>query len=154
MDIQSHFKSKNIDGELNIIPFIDLLSVLIIFLLFTSVWSQLSMIELGNSIYGKQTDKDTYKIQKKNKSSLSLSILKKGYLLRFSGKNVFVYKKNKKYDNKRLTKLLKVYKKRFPKHISVALSMSDKLEYQFLIDAMDTLLAENLSNLSISAGNF
>lgn len=152
MDIQSHIRSNTIDGELNIIPFIDLLSVLIIFLLFTSVWSQLSMIELGSSIYGKQVENSSKDLKKK--SSLSLSVLKKGYLLRFSGKSVFLVKKNGEYDGLRLKSLLKSYKKQLPEQTTVAISMSDKLEYQFLVEAMDHLLSENLSNLSISAGEF
>lgn len=152
MDIQSHIRSNTIDGELNIVPFIDLLSVLIIFLLFTSVWSQLSMIELGSSIYGKQVEDSAKDV--KSKSSLSLSILKKGYVLRFSGKSFFLAKKNGKYDSVKLTALLRSYKKKFPKQSTVAISMSNTLKYQFLVEAMDYLLLENLSNLSISAGEF
>ncbi|MBE8162710.1 MAG: biopolymer transporter ExbD [Bdellovibrionaceae bacterium] len=152
MDIQSHIRSNNINGELNIVPFIDLLSVLIIFLLFTSVWSQLSMIELGSSIHGKQTESNAKNI--KNKSSLSLSVLKKGYLLRFSGKSIFISKKNGEYDSVRLKSLLKNYKKKFPKQVTVAISMPNQLEYRFLVEAMDYLLSENLSNLTISAEAF
>lgn len=152
MDIQSHLRSKTIDGELNIVPFIDLLSVLIIFLLFTSVWSQLSMIELGSSIHGKQVEESSPEL--KNKSNLSLSVLKKGYLLRFSGKSIFLSKQNGEYDGAKLKLALQSYKKKFPKQITVAISMSDNLEYQFLVEAMDYLLSENLSNLTISAGEF
>lgn len=154
MDIQSHIRTSTIDGELNIVPFIDLLSVLIIFLLFTSVWSQLSMIELGSSIHGKQVESNPIDLKNKNKSNLSLSILKKGYLLRFSGKSIFIAKKEGKYDSLKLKSSLKSYKSKFPKQTAIAISMSDKLEYQFLIEAMDYLLSENLSNLSISAGEF
>lgn len=152
MDIQSHLNSKTIDGELNIIPFIDLLSVLIIFLLFTSVWSQLSMIELGSSIHGKQVDESSVVLKNKNASNLSLSVLQKGYLLRFSGGRLFISKKSGNYDTEKLRAWLKTYKKKFPKQTTVALSMSNQLEYQFLVEAMDNLLAENLSNLIISAG--
>ena len=33
--------------ELNLVPFIDLMSVCIIFLLITAVWTQVSMVQLG-----------------------------------------------------------------------------------------------------------
>ena len=42
--------------ELNLVPFIDLMSVCIIFLLITAVWTQVSMIQLGSSIYSNKTE--------------------------------------------------------------------------------------------------
>ena len=47
-------RKKNI--ELNLVPFIDLMSVLITFLLITAVWTQVSMIQIGSSLYGKKSD--------------------------------------------------------------------------------------------------
>ena len=44
--------------ELNLVPFIDLMSVCIIFLLITAVWTQVSMLQLGSSVYSQQTDAD------------------------------------------------------------------------------------------------
>ena len=46
-------KSSNVD--INIVPFIDLMSVLIIFLLISAVWTQISMIQIGSSVYGQKT---------------------------------------------------------------------------------------------------
>ena len=48
--------SKSGVVELNLVPFIDLMSVCIIFLLITAVWTQISMIQLGTSVYSKQID--------------------------------------------------------------------------------------------------
>src|ERR1700742_4861416 len=42
--------------DLNLVPFIDLMSVLITFLLITAVWTQVSMIQIGSSLYGKKSD--------------------------------------------------------------------------------------------------
>jgi len=39
-------RSSNVD--LNIVPFIDLMCVCIIFLLVTAVWTQVSMIQIGS----------------------------------------------------------------------------------------------------------
>ena len=41
---------KEVAVELNLVPFIDLMSVLITFLLITAVWTQVSMIQIGNSL--------------------------------------------------------------------------------------------------------
>src|SRR5215216_6604896 len=42
--------------DLNLVPIIDLMSVCITFLLITAVWTQVSMIQIGSSIYGKKSD--------------------------------------------------------------------------------------------------
>src|SRR6478609_8100677 len=47
-------RAKNI--ELNLVPVIDLMSVLITFLLISAVWTQVSMIQIGSSLYGKKSD--------------------------------------------------------------------------------------------------
>src|SRR3954469_1860136 len=49
-------RSKTVD--LNLVPIIDLMSVCIIFLLITAVWTQVSMIQIGSSIYGKKNNPD------------------------------------------------------------------------------------------------
>ena len=40
---------KSLDSELNLVPFIDLLSCLISFLLITAVWTQISAIRVAQS---------------------------------------------------------------------------------------------------------
>ena len=47
--ISSGGKGRDINTELNLVPVIDLMSVLITFLLITAVWTQVSMIQLGAS---------------------------------------------------------------------------------------------------------
>ena len=49
-------RGRSVDFELNLVPFIDLMSTCISFLLITAVWTQVSMIQIGSSIYGKKTD--------------------------------------------------------------------------------------------------
>lgn len=39
-------KGRAVSVELNLVPFIDLMSVLITFLLITAVWTQVSMIQI------------------------------------------------------------------------------------------------------------
>jgi biopolymer transport protein ExbD len=46
-------KGPNVD--LNLVPFIDLMSVLITFLLISAIWVQVSLIQIGSSLYAKKT---------------------------------------------------------------------------------------------------
>jgi biopolymer transport protein TolR len=47
---------RRVNIELNLVPFIDLMSVLITFLLISAVWTQVQMIQMGSSFYGKKTE--------------------------------------------------------------------------------------------------
>src|SRR4051812_36277445 len=47
--------TRTTNMDLNLVPFIDLMSVLISFLLITAVWTQVSMIQIGSSLYGKKS---------------------------------------------------------------------------------------------------
>jgi biopolymer transport protein ExbD len=57
--IQTSGKGRSVDVDLNLVPFIDLMSVLITFLLISAVWTQVSMIQLGASFASPQSSSDT-----------------------------------------------------------------------------------------------
>ena len=57
--VEGSKNGRDPNADLNLVPFIDLMSVLITFLLITAVWSQVSMIQLGSSIYGKKQENQT-----------------------------------------------------------------------------------------------
>lgn len=57
--IESTGGGRKTNLEVNLVPFIDLMSVLITFLLITAVWTQVSMIQIGSSVYGKKSETKT-----------------------------------------------------------------------------------------------
>ena len=69
---------KNINFELNLVPFIDLLSMCICFLLMTAVWLQLSTIKvhqsLGTSSLGATAPTKSYDVDVEFLSAKSMSI--------------------------------------------------------------------------------
>lgn len=68
--------------EPNLVPFIDLMSVLITFLLITAVWTQVSIIQMGTSLYSKKDPSNLdVTIPPKAEIPLRLDILKTGYRL-------------------------------------------------------------------------
>ncbi len=94
-----------INVDVNLVPFIDLMSVLIVFMLLTAVWTQISMIQLGSSIYSKRQDDEP--IAKQEDKELRLDIKKNGYNLMFAGKAFQIPKKSGEiYDTEGLRKLL------------------------------------------------
>src|ERR1044071_1965847 len=72
---------RNADFELNLVPFIDLMSTCISFLLITAVWTQVSMIQIGSSIYGKKTDSGQVEQPQREDVNLKVDVNESGYVV-------------------------------------------------------------------------
>src|SRR5690242_6636991 len=49
-------RRKSVDGELNLVPYIDLLTCMVAFLLITAVWSQLARLSVAQKGQGEQVE--------------------------------------------------------------------------------------------------
>jgi len=145
-------RRTNID--INIVPFIDLMSVLIIFLLITAVWSQVSMIQMGSSIYGKKTSDSDPKPPKVAEIPLRVDVQPQGYqvVLGKAGgeQRTQIAKVKGEYDMRKLTETLKGIKEIYPEKTDVVLTMADELAYEYLINGMDAVLSAGFPQVSIA----
>ena len=154
----AHVEENNSSGrsshvEVNIVPFIDLMSVLIIFLLVSAVWTQVSMIQIGSSLYGKQThEKEEIKIPPQVEIPFRIDVKESGYNVIFGKENVFISKVGGEYDKKKLREELLRVKAEYQEKKDVVLTMSDELKYEYLIVAMDEILQAGFPEISIATG--
>lgn len=149
-DSGSSGRSSNVD--LNIVPFIDLMSVLVIFLLITAVWTQVSMIQIGSSIYGKRTSDEQVKPPPRAEVPFRLDIKTSGYNVVIGRQQIAVPKKSGAYDGARLLSELKKIKEAYPDKVDAVITMVDSLEYGYLIQGMDVLLQAGFPELSVATG--
>src|SRR3982751_6819331 len=98
----AHGGKKALDAELNLVPFIDLLSCCISFLLITAVWTQISGLQVASS--GGPPDPQQ-KVE--NTIDVRLSLGDKGYQLSMAGANIDIPKVNGAFDRKGLQEKLK-----------------------------------------------
>src|ERR1043165_2812613 len=98
-------RSKTVD--LNLVPFIDLMSVCIIFLLITAVWTQVSMIQIGSSIYGKKSSEDPVTPPPRAEIPFRLDVQPQGYQVLIGQRKFTVPMVEGKYDQAGLTEKLK-----------------------------------------------
>ena len=103
-------RSRAVDVELNLVPFIDLMSTCISFLLITAVWTQVSMIQIGSSIYGKKTDTGQIVQTGREQMMLKLDVTNDGYNVSAGKQSFRIPKANGEYDQDQLVIQLKVYK--------------------------------------------
>lgn len=141
--------------SVNLVPFIDLMSVLITFLLLTAVWTQVSIIQIGSSIYGKQTNPSDPKPEMPPQVEVVLKVDVKpsGYVLTIGKQMLSLPLLNGLFDDEGLVSQLKRVKQLYPDKQDAILSVSDELEYEKLIAAMDGLLKSGFPQIAVATGD-
>ena len=136
--------------DLNLVPIIDLMSVCIIFLLITAVWSQVSMIQIGSSIYGKKSNDDKVEPPPKAEIPFRLDVLRDGYRVLIGRSTLNFPKVGENYDTEKLTTELKKIKELYPEKVDAVVTVLDELPYDSLIGGMDALLTAGFPEISVA----
>ncbi|MEZ4872184.1 MAG: biopolymer transporter ExbD [Bdellovibrionales bacterium] len=147
---ESGSSSRQIAIEPNIVPFIDLMSVLIIFLLITAVWTQVSMIQIGSSVYGKKQDEQEVQVPPKADIAFRLDVLTNGYRVLVGTKTINFPKVGAEYDFKTLVNYLKEVKQTYPEKNDAIVTIMDELPYGDLIKGMDALLVAGFPQIAVA----
>jgi biopolymer transport protein TolR len=139
---------KSVNVEFNLVPFIDLLTCLICFLLMAAVWIQIGKISVTQSGQGPNTEQN---MDQKEQINLTIAITPQGYLITENGQQIAdVLKKEDKYDLGILgTKLSELHNNYQDKKDIVVMS-EDSIRYEDLINVMDVCLANDFPNISVS----
>ncbi len=138
--------------ELNLVPFIDLMSVLITFLLLTAVWTQVSLIQIGSSVYGKDTFQNPENRPPQNDVVLKLEIRANGYSLTTGTRIVQIPLRQGVFDTETLTGHLAQFKSQNPTKQTGAIACADALPYERLIDGMDALIKAGFPTIDVLTG--
>lgn len=151
--IDSGGRNRSVNTELNLVPVIDLMSVLITFLLITAVWTQVSMIQLGASFASPKDPSQTdIKPPALEDLVLKLEVRENGYVL-FVGKDVRpIPKMNKNYDNESLEADLKKIKQLYPDKAGIKLAINDDILYEVVVSVMDTGLRAGFAPELLTGG--
>lgn len=144
-------RSKGFD--LNLVPFIDLMSVLITFLLITAVWTQVSMIQIGSSLYGKKAD-GAPNPEPPPKAEIVLKVDAKtaGYSMTVGQQTISLPMLGSEFDDAGLIAQLQRVKQLYPEKVDAVVSVEDLLPYNQLIKVMDDLLVAGFSAISVATG--
>lgn len=145
-------KGRKVSLELNLVPFIDLMSVLITFLLITAVWTQVSMIQIGSSLYGKKNDQQQPVIPPDADVVLKLDVRANGYVLTVAKQVINIPLVNNEYDDAGLIAQLQKTKQLYPNKNDAAIAMQDDLPYELLIKGMDGYLKAGFPQISVLTG--
>lgn len=147
---EDNSSGRSANTDVNLIPFIDLMSVLITFLLITAVWTQVSMIQLGSSIYGKKTSDQITPPPPIADIPLRLDVKESGFRL-VVGPDKYVFdKKNNDWSTVELAERLAVVRQMYPDKADATVTVENEVPYEKMILGMDALLTGGFGSISIA----
>jgi biopolymer transport protein TolR len=130
-------KGRSANFELNLVPFIDLMSVLITFLLISAVWTQVSMIQLGASFASPKNEDTEIKPPALEDLVLRLDIKSTGYTLWVGKETRKIPMINGLYDKAALMADLTRVKQMYPDKPGLKMAIEDEVVYDHVVNAMD-----------------
>ncbi len=143
---------KPLDFNFNLVPFIDLLSCCISFLLITAVWTQIAGLQVASS--GGPPD-----AEKKPEQTIDVKLLltDKGYSLNMAGAAIEIPKVAKDgapaFDLKTLGEKLKTLKASLPDQSAITVQPEDAVAYDDLVTTVDACLGQQLRNVTVAPLN-
>lgn len=150
--IESGGSGRKTSLELNLVPFIDLMSVLITFLLITAVWTQVSMIQIGSSLYSKKSEGQQAQTTPEMDKVLKIDIRPDGYFVTLGLEKTLIPKKGEEFDGEGLQEILKKAKLMYPDKVDAMVAMDDQLAFDNLIQGMDIVLKSGFPKISVATG--
>jgi biopolymer transport protein TolR len=138
---------KALDAEINLVPFIDLLSCCISFLLITAVWTQIAGLQVASS--------GAPPVEQKQEATVDLKLLltEKGYSLTMPGAQLDIPKVSGAFDRKALAEKIRTLKANLPEQSAITLQPEDAVAYDDLVSTVDTCLGEQLRNVTVAPLN-
>lgn len=147
---EDNSSGRSANTDVNLIPFIDLMSVLITFLLITAVWTQVSMIQLGSSIYGKKTSDQITPPPPIADIPLRLDVKESGFRLVVGPDKYTFDKRGGEWVTSELTERLAVVRQMYPDKSDATVTVDNEVPYEKMILGMDALLGGGFSSISIA----
>jgi biopolymer transport protein TolR len=136
---------KPLNAELNLVPYIDLLTCMVAFLLITAVWTQLARLSASQKGQG-QAGEETPPEQQVN---IVVVVNQEGFNLVVSQEQTPIPKKGEQYDFEKLGTELKKIKDAHPDKNDVKVASEDQIKFDVLVRTMDTALTSRFPDISL-----
>jgi biopolymer transport protein ExbD len=156
---EDHEDEEMENGELNLVPYLDIVTNVIMFLMMTTTFAAaLSDINVSapttSSGVSSATPPDQ---QQKQDLNLTVSISEKGYTVAASGAVLYendvpgrvptIPKVGAEYDYATLTKKMRLIKDQFGDETKVIINANPEITYEMVVNAMDAIRADGAKQL-------
>lgn len=146
MGVQVSADKKAVDVNINVVPFIDLMSCLTAFLLVTAVWTQFAQINIKPKGLGREATK----LQEENKVYASILVSESEiWVGHTAGMPIRIAKMGDQQDWIGLRKVLDGFRQDpvFEGRQDIEVAADDRVVYQDVITAMDTAIAAQFRDI-------
>ncbi len=136
---------KPLNADLNLVPYIDLLTCMVAFLLITAVWTQLARLQAQQKGQGQAGEETPPEKQVKIVVVVTLD----GFNLVIDQDQQPLPKKGEAYDFEKLAAELKKVKEAHPDKNDLQVASEDQIKFDTLIQTMDTALSARFPDISL-----
>jgi len=136
---------KPLNADLNLVPYIDLLTCMVAFLLITAVWSQLARLNIHQKGQG-QAGEDT---PPEKVFKLIVLVNGDGFNLVADQDQQPIPKKGESYDFEKLSDELKKIKDSHPDKTDIQVASEDTIKFDTLIRTMDAAMTARFPDVSL-----
>lgn len=137
---------KEVDANIPLIPFIDLLLCCVMFLLVTAVWNQLASHDVVQDVPGREAA-DAAPVEP---IRLSLLVGHQGYVVwSTAGDRFEIPMRDGDYDADALETRLAIYRRHDPNRVDLVLTSEDGVAFEHIIRAMDLARGEGFEQLAL-----
>src|SRR5579862_6014523 len=137
-------RHKAVDADLNLVPYIDLLTCMVAFLLITSIWTQLARLEVAQKGQGQEDAAD-------DKDHLRVAVLvgADSFNLIVKDDQKPIPKHGDVLDYARLADELKAVKRAHPDTSDLQILSEDGIVFDTLVKTMDVAMSAGFPALSL-----
>jgi biopolymer transport protein TolR len=136
---------KSLNVDLNLVPYIDLLTCMVAFLLITAVWTQLARLSASQKGQGQAGEETPPEMQTK----IVVVVSQEQFNLVVGQDQTPIPKKGTEYDFEKLAAELKKAKDAHPDKNDVQVASEDQIVFETLIRTMDTVLTARFPDISL-----
>jgi biopolymer transport protein TolR len=147
VSIQSGGKGgrKSLNADLNLVPYIDLLTCMVAFLLITAVWTQLARLQAQQKGQGQAGEETPPELQVK----IVVVVNQEGFNLVVGQDQTPILKVGNDYDFEKLGAELNKANDAHPHQNEVQVASEDQIVFDTLIRTMDTALTARFPDISL-----
>lgn len=139
---------KKVNVELNMTPFIGLFALLVVNLLLTAVWNQVTALSTNTQ---NSTAADDSTPPPPDQVNLSVTILQTGIEMAENSQGTTVSHIGQDVDKDKLVEVLGRWREKYPKRRDVVLNTENGVTYKMLITTFDTLTGEGWYDVGVSS---
>jgi biopolymer transport protein ExbD len=137
---------KSVNADLNLVPYIDLLTCLVSFLLITAVWTQLARLSVQQKGQGQAGEQDQ---PPKPELKIVVVVNDEGFNLVANQDQQPIPKKGTEYDYSKLGEELKKLKDAHPDKTDIQVASEEKIKFDILVRTMDAAMTQRFPDISL-----